>query len=256
MLRIMRIVFVGGAAWLAFHLLDPEGLGWLVPVVAIVLALLWIGYRYWRVRQHRAEDAEADRWASALLDPPLRPQAIAEIKKQRERARASDHARLSLILAELLEADGDPNGAAAVLEEVDAAQLPERMAALVAHGRAVAALSAGNAEKAEAILDKLAPCGDRTVDLRVRLMRGAALAERGEGERALELADEARRDAGPDADLKMEARVLKAIALDALGDRADAVKVMRALGDEMLEVLLVLGLPRVKKLAEAALDAE
>ena len=48
--------------------------------------------------------------------------------------------------------------------------------------------------------------------------------------------------------------MLKAVGLDALGDRDDAVTVMRGLGEEMLGVLLVLGLPRVKELADLALD--
>ena len=72
--------------------------------------------------------------------------------------------------------------------------------------------------------------------------------------RALELAEELRVEAGSDPELRIEARVLKAVALDVLGEREDAIKVMRALGEEMLGVLLVLGLPRVKKLADLALD--
>ncbi|HEY8427022.1 MAG TPA: hypothetical protein VIL20_01555, partial [Sandaracinaceae bacterium] len=122
--------------------------------------------------------------------------------------------------------------------------------------RAVAALSAGDVREASSLLDAIASCGDREIDLRVRALRGFVLAERGEAERALELAEELRIDAGSDADLRMEARVLKAVALDVAGDRADAVKVLRALGEEMLGVLLVLGLPRVRELADLALDDE
>jgi hypothetical protein len=256
MLRVMRVVFVGVAAWVAFHYLEPSGHGWLVLVAAVALVLFWIGYRYFIVIRRRRADAQSDKWASALLDPPRRKEAIDELRTRRSRARGVEHARFSLILAEMLEADGDMPGASQVLDEVDRAGLPERTLALVAHGRAVAALSAGDSEKAEVILDAVGPCGDRVVDLRVRLMRGAVAAERGDAERALEVAEQARRDAAGDDDLKMEARVLKAVALDALGDRADAVKVIRALDQEMLEVLLVLGLPRVKVLAQAAIDAD
>ena len=122
-------------------------------------------------------------------------------------------------------------------------------------GLAVASLSAGDVESASSMLDELGgPSGDRALDLRIRALRGLVLAEKGEGARALELAEEVRVEAGSDPELRIEARVLKAVALDVLGEREDAIKVMRALGEEMLGVLLVLGLPRVKKLADLALD--
>src|SRR5690606_23944928 len=119
---------------------------------------------------------------------------------------------------------------------------------MVRHARAVASLSAGDVEGAAARLDEVGRGGlDRELDLRIRALRGLVLAEKGEGTRALEIAEEVRLEAGSDADLRMEARVVKAVALDVLGEREDAIKVMRALGEEMLGVLLVLGLPRVKK---------
>lgn len=262
LLRILRVLFIAVAAFLAFKMLEPEGLGWIVLVAAAAFALAWIAMRYAAIRKRRAQDAEADRWAEALMDPPLRPSAIREIRAAIERLNptkkrdAHRHARLALVLAELLEADGEPLEALAVLRAVNDSALPERTALMVKHARAVALLSAGDVEGASAVLDELGVSGDRALDLRIRALRGLVLAEKGQGERALEIAEEVRVEAGEDADLRMEARTLKAVALDVLGERADAVRVMRALGEEMLGVLLVLGLPRVRELADAALDDE
>jgi hypothetical protein len=254
------MAFIAIAAWLAFQWLRPEGLGWIVPLVGALGAFAWIAYRYVRIRRHRAEDAQADRWAEALMDPPLRPTAIRELRERiREldgsaSRRTAHRARLALVLAELLEADGEPHEALAALEPFDVTALPERTAAMVRHARAVASLSAGDLGAAEAELDDATPSGDRGVDLRMLALRGAIAAQRRDGERALEIAEELRLEAANDPDLRTEARVLKALGLDALGDRDEAVKVMRALGEEMLGVLLVLGLPRVKALADLALD--
>ncbi|MCZ7684074.1 MAG: hypothetical protein M5U28_37005 [Sandaracinaceae bacterium] len=260
MFRILRVAFIAAAAWLAFHLLRPQGLGWTVPVAAAVAALAWIAFRMMQVRRHREEDSRADRWAEALMDPPLRPGAIRELRAELGaldgKKHAARHARLTLVLAELLEADGDPAAAREALGAVRLGALTERTRTMVQHARAVAALSAGDVEGAAELLDALAPVGERELDLRVRALRGFVLAEKGEAERALELAEELRIDAASDADLRMEARVLKAVALDVAGDRADAVKVLRALGEEMLGVLLVLGLPRVRELADLALDED
>lgn len=261
LMRILRVVFIGVAAWLAYQFLSPDGLGWIVPVVAAVAAAAWIAFRMLQLRRLRAEDAQADRWAEALMDPPLRPSAVRELRAQLDaldaKKRASRHARLTLVLAELLEADGDPKGAMEALERVQLDGLPERTKTMVRHARAVAALSAGDVGAASEMLDGLTGLsGDRDLDLRVRALRGFVLAEKGEAERALEIAEELRVDAASDADLRMEARVLKAVALDVSGDRADAVKVLRALGEEMLGVLLVLGLPRVRELADVALDED
>jgi hypothetical protein len=260
LLRFFRVAIIALAAFFAFRMLEPEGLGWVVLVVAGAAALAWIGWRMLRVRRLRQEDADADRWAEALMDPPLRPSAIRELRAaitaiDPARKHAPRHARLTLVLAELLEADGEPTEALAALSAVKDDALPERSATMVRHARAVASLSAGDVESASSMLDELGgPSGDRALDLRIRALRGLVLAEKGEGARALELAEEVRVEAGSDPELRIEARVLKAVALDVLGEREDAIKVMRALGEEMLGVLLVLGLPRVKKLADLALD--
>lgn len=260
LLRIFRVAFIAVAAFLAFRALEPEGLGWVVLVVAGAGALAWIAWRLVQARRLAREDANADRWAEALMDPPLRPSAIRELRAElarlepSRRKHAPRHARLSLVLAELLEADGEPSEALEALRTVDERALPERTLLMVRHARAVASLSAGDVESAAAMVSELHASGDRALDLRIRALRGLVIAEKGEGERALELAEEVRLEAGTDPELRMEARVLKAVALDVLGERAEAVKVMRALGEEMLGVLLMLGLPRVKELADLALD--
>lgn len=262
LLRLLRLAFIAVAAFVALRTLDPRGLGWVVPALAALAVLTWFVLRRFAARRRAREDADADRWAEALLDSPLRPSAIRELRQAIERldpARRKDapqHARLSLVLAELLEADGEPNDALAVLDAVRDGALPERTVLMVRHARAVASLSAGDIEGAAAMVQELHPIGERALDIRIRALRGFVMAEQGEGERALELAEELRLEAGADAELRMEARVLKAAALDALGDGEEAVKVMRALGEEMLGVLLVLGLPRVKALADRALDEE
>lgn len=259
-MRGLRLVFVGLAAWIAFEWLQPRGLGWVTLLVAGLLVAAWIGFRAARVRRRRAEEAQADRWAEALMFPPKRPAALRELTGElatldpRTPKHAHRHARLSLIAAELLEADGEPAKALEILERVAEDALSERMAAVVRHARAVSWLSAGEPAKARQVLDELpGPSGDRAVDLRIRMARGLIAAEEGDSQEALEVARLARDEAGADEDLKLEARLLHAVALDVGGQHADALKLMRAIGDDMLEVLVVLGLPRVRRLAEATL---
>lgn len=260
LLRLLRLLMVALAAWLAFRWLEPQGLGWVVPVVAAVGVALWIGLRAVLVRRARARDAQADRWAEALLVPDQRPAAVRELQAERARVdpernpkHAEAHARLTLVLAELLEAEGRPEAALDALAEVALAGLSDALRAVVLHARAISHLSAGDPEAAAASLDAIGgPCGSREVDLRVRLARGLVHVERGERERALTVADEVRQESGEDRHLLLEARVLKAVAL-ADTDREAALKAMAAIDDEMLEVLVVLGLPRVRALADEAL---
>lgn len=260
-LRGLRVVLVALAAWLAFQWLEPKGLGWVVLVAAGLFVAMWIGYRAALARRRRAEEAQADRWAEALMFPPERPQAVRELEAEiaaldpSAPKQAHRHARLTLVLAELLEADGEPLKALEALDRVDEDAVGERMTAVLGHARAVSWLSAGEPAKARQALDELpGPCGDRAVDLRVRMTRGLIAAEEGDAGEALEIARLARDEAGDDADLRLEARLLKAVALDAAGDREDARKVLHAVEDDMLEVLTRLGLPRVRRLSAEVLE--
>lgn len=254
--RVLRIAVVAGAAWLGYRWLAPMGLGWVVLAVAGVAAGGWLVLRLLRVRRDRALDARADRWAEALMSPPARPAAVREIREARTAAasKPAEHARLTLVLAELLEADGDAKGAVEVLEEVGTSRLAPPLRAVIRHARAVAHLSAGDPEAARAALDEDAePSGDKGMELRLRMMRGLIDAETGNAAAAKKAAAEAREEALDDEDLRMEARVLEAVAFDAAGQRDKALERMHRLGDDMLEVLVVLGLPRVRGLATEAL---
>lgn len=254
--RVLRIAVVAGGALLGYRWLEPMGLGWVVLAVAGVAAVAWVGYRLWLVRRERAREAQADRWAEALMSPPMRPAVITELRAERARAsQPAERARLSLVLAEVLEADGDAADAVAVLEEVSTDGLTPMLAAVVRHARAVAHVSAGDPEAAIAALDAAAvTTGDASMELRLRMMRGLAEAERGNPAEAKRIAAEAREEA-LDEELRLEARVLEAVALDAAGQRAEALTRMHRIGDDMLEVLLLLGLPRVRELAGLALEA-
>ena len=94
------------------------------------------------------------------------------------------------------------------------------------------------------------------MELRLRMMRGLIDAETGNAAAAKKAASEAREEALDDEDLRVEARVLEAVAFDAAGQRTQAIERMNRLGDEMLEILAVLGLPRVRELATEALASD
>ena len=261
LLRMLRLLTVAAAAYLGFRWLEPQGLGWVVFLVAGLGVAAWIGFRAVRIRRARAEDAQADRWAEALLVPEKRPEAMREIEAERALRQpenpkhAEDHARLTLVLAELLEAEGETDRALEALSEVALARLPDALRGATLHARAIAHLSAGDPDGAADALDAIGGAtGVRDVDLRVRLARGLVHVERGEPEEALIVADEVRQESDGDRHLELEARVLKAVAL-AETDREAALKAMAAIDDEMLEVLVVLGLPRVRALADDALGA-
>ncbi|MCA9580632.1 MAG: hypothetical protein KC416_02485, partial [Myxococcales bacterium] len=121
--------------------------------------------------------------------------------------------------------------------------------AALAHARALLCL---RRDEGEAALLELSEqrTGDEDLDLRLELLRGAALVQTGDAEGGLATATRVRRRAGARAELVVEARVLRAMALDAVGDRAEALEVVRSLGKPMLRVLLGMGLPRAKALAQ------
>lgn len=259
MLPILRVSLLAVGAYFAFRLLEPRGYGWTVGVFLGGLALLF-GALVWRRRSRiKADEARSDAWADAMMNPDKRGAVVAslraEIALQDPVKDADAHARLSLMCAELLEADGDASRARAVLDATQPSELEPDFAGVIRHARAVAALSDGDLDAADAALDGIGgPVGDRTVDLRVRILRGALAAERGDAGQALQIAQDAMDEAGSDTDLKAEARVLKAIAEDAGGDAEAALATLRRLGDDMLEVLKQLGLPRARALAAKTLE--
>ena len=255
--RILRVLLIAAVAWLAFHWLEPEGLGWVVLAAAAAVMVGWIGLRALRIRRARARDDQADAWALALMHPPERPAAIRELTDERSATKdPAERARLTLVLAELLEANGDPRAALEALGELSDAELPPRLAAMVRHARAVALLSDGDPSAAQAALDSdPRSSGDPAIELRIRLMQGLIAAESGRGAEALAIARRSRDEALDDPDLTTEARVLEAVALRALGRTKHAIRVMLRLDDEMLDVLVLLGLPGVRALAADAIEA-
>lgn len=251
-LRLFRVVAIGLAAWVAYHYLAPRGLAWVVWAGVGTLALGWIAWRTVTIVRARARARQEERWADALVDAPRRPAAIRDLRAALASERhPSERVHLTLVLAELLEADGEPAAALEALDALDLAAQPERARAVVRHACAVAALSAGDLERAERALAP-GPIGERTLDTKIELLRAVLAIERGDAERALAIAERERK--AQDDELQIEAKVVRALAVDALGDHEDALKILRGLGDDMLAVLALLGLPRVRRLAAEARD--
>jgi hypothetical protein len=257
--RGLRLIAVTLVAMLAYRFLEPRGQGFWVLIALVVIGLGWVALRARVLRRRRLEDAREDRWAEALLDASKRPAMREELRRDREaldtRHKPHAHARLSLLLAELLDADGERSEARRVLAGVDRNRLGGPMLATVLHARASLCVAEGDADAAEALLATLPEELDEVMEARIEVLRGGIALERGDAEAALEIAADVR-DRTRDRDVRVETQLLKATALDALEDREDALRVMRALDGDTLTALAALGFPRVKPLAEAALAAE
>lgn len=254
-LTIFRLGLVAVVAYIAFQALAPSRLGYLVPLVGLLGAGVWLAFEVRRRQRRRAAEREEERWAEALMDPALRAEVRREVAAERARLDRGRHAlrraRLAIVEADLLDAAGDAAGARRVLADVELRRLPPHLAAVIGHNRVLAALSEGDVEGADAALRSARRAA--SMSHRFELLEGLIAVERGRGEDALEIAARVR-DLAEDPDVRVEARVLKAVALDALDDRADALRVFGALDRDTREVLAVLGLPRVRTLAEASLD--
>ena len=258
-IRIFRLLILAVIAAASYVLLEPHGHGWLVLPVAVVITLVASGYRYVRLRGSGGPTRE-ERWQATVLDGARRPLAIREVRAAIEavepanREGRAERARLSVILAELLDAEGDVDGAESVLAALDLDVLDPLHAALVRHAWAVVRLRGGDAAGARQILEARLPrSGDPYLDMRLELLEATARVELGEADRALEVATSVRQRAGKDGDLALEARVVRAAALDGIGQRSDAIEVMRSLSREVLESLSELGQPRIQRLAAEAL---
>ncbi len=256
--RLVRFVVFGGGAFGLYLLLEPWGVGWLVLPIAALAILLWYAVGSVRRRWAVLSEANEDRWSAALLDPDGRPAAIAEVRAARAKLadkpkRRSEHARLGILLAELLDVAGDREAALQTLGRLDHARLTIEDRALVSHAEAVIHLRAGDMDAAKTALSRLPTFNDKDMDLRRDLLQGAVAVETGGADRGLELANRVRRLAGTDEALVIEARVLRAAALDGGGAREEALEILSSLDRDVLEMLLILGQPRVKRLAGDAL---
>jgi hypothetical protein len=257
-LSILRIVLVGVGAYAAYLLLDPWGLGWLVlPVAMLVLVVLYF-VRWVRSRRFAREIAREEAWGRTMVDGAARPAAIAEVRREVAATKTvADKVRLTVLLSDLVDAEGNRKEAESLLSDLDLRTLPPIEGAVVRHALATLHFRGGNADGARAILTPRAPrCGDADLDRRLELLDAMADMELGEADRALDTAIRIRRAAGADEALALEARIVRAAALDARGERADAVAALIALGPHVVEALTTLGGPRIVGLAQEAQEAQ
>lgn len=260
----MALLAYLAAAWFHTHGQSQLGIG--IGVAGVALALLLLGYGGWRVLTARRRA----RWELAIYRKELRPAVIAELERARgkllpitHRTR-SEHTRLSVLLGELLDAQGEHGRATAVVDALSLSGLTPLEQGLVRHTRAVLHLRASDAQGAlsalggsraepSASLSAREPSGDRELDERLALLEAYARVELGDpafglaaAKRLLD-ADEAHES------VLAEARVVWAAALDADGKRDEAIATLKLLGRETLEPLAELGQPRARALAKDAL---
>lgn len=260
-MRMLRIVLVGVGAYAAYLVLEPYGLGWLVLPGALAIIVGLFTFRWVRVRRLREEIAREEAWALSVMDGAKRPAAIDAVRDAVADAvgkgAVDDQVRLTVLLSDLIDAEGRRDEADALLGSLDMRTLPPIEGGVVRHARATLRLREGDAEGARAVLKPRAPrTGDEDLDLRLELLDAAADLELGEAEGALEVAVRIRRAAGADETLALEARIIRASALDALGDRVEALEALGALGTDVVEALMSLGGPRLRGLAEEAQEAQ
>jgi len=260
MLRILRIGGMAllaylGAAWFHSHGQSKLGIG--LGVGGVALALILLGY--WGLRVFTARRQAG--WELAIYRSQLRPRAIRELTRARQRLlplthrTRSEYTRQSVLLSELLDAEGQYAQAAEIVDALELSGLSALEAALVRHSRAVIHLRASDARGAQAALAAREASGDRELDQRLALLEAYARIELGDPDFGLAAAQRLIQADDAHESVLAEARVVWAAALDAQGKRADAIAVLKVLGREALEPLAELGQPRAQLLARAALEA-
>jgi hypothetical protein len=257
--RLLRATFMAILAWILFQVLHHYHREWLfVPIVGGLFAF-WVGEQAWRLWLRKKKEADLDRWERAILVAAERPRAIAEVRRALDRSRRfgprlrQEQAHLSVLLADLLDASGRAEEAVRVLARVDLDALKPSQAVVVRHAKVVAYLSAGLLDDAEAVLATRAhESGVPDMDARLDLLGGLLAIERGRPEDAMATADQVETRLPHDPAIRAEALVLRAVALDARGDRAGAMALLRALEPDTLEYLEVVGPRRVRPLAALA----
>jgi len=255
-LRIVRIVLVGAGAYAGYLLLEPYGLGWLVLPIAIALILGLFLRRWLQVKRLSREIAREEAWAQGVVDGLRRPTAVAEVRAAVAEAETpADRVRLTVLLSDLVDAEGERDEAERLLADLDYKILPPVEGAVVRHALATLHFREGDAAAARSVLEPRVPrCGDADLDRRLELLDATADVELGEADRALETATRIRRAAGADEALALEARIVRAAALDARGDHDEAVSALSALGPEIIEALASLGGPRIRAHTNEATD--
>jgi hypothetical protein len=236
-----------------------RGLPWLGWTVAAGLLSVLLGVSLVQ-RLRRAHAGRETRWETALYAPDERPRAIQQLRRALRRLEPvkprtrSEHTRLSLLLADLLDASGACAEASAVVASIPLSTLTPLEAGLVRHTHAVTRLRAADADGALAVLDGREASGDVELDQRLSLLETYARLELGDPARALSFASELEGTRGIDDSVALEARVVRAAALDALGRREEALVALAALGRDSLVPLADLGQPRVRTLAKVVLE--
>ncbi len=258
-IRIFRIFAIALLAYVAIAWAYQSGRLWLGYTIAVAILSAWLGFSLLRIGKTARARREA-RWEEAIFDGLKRTRVIHEVQRAikkltpvRQRSRV-EHAKLSILLAELLDAQGDYPEAMAAVDSLALDALPPLEAGLVRHTRAVTHLRGGDAPGALRALAARALSGDRELDQRLTLLEAYAQIEAGQIEQGLHTADEIARQQGIDASVVTEARVVRAAALDALGRREEALVMLAALGRDALAPLSELGHPRVRSLAQTVLD--
>lgn len=257
-LRLSRILVVALVASLVFAWARSRGfdrVGWAVAMgaFALLLALSLLGsIRSARRRRER-------RWEAALSSAKRRPAAIRELRRMLARVAPSgrlqgERTRLSILLAELLDAEGQYGEASEVVDAIALDDLTPLEAGVVRHTRAVTHLRGAEPNEALHALAGRTPSGDVELDQRLGLLETYARLELGEAHAALSTAVALEKSGDVDESVALEARVVRAAALDALGRKEEALVTLAALGRESLMPLAELGQPRVRALARQVLD--
>lgn len=256
---VLRIVFVGVIAWLLYHALAHFGYGWAMIPIAGVAVLLWAAESWRMGKQRKEREAAWDRWEAAVLDDEARPQAVQEVREELRKAYRLgprlkvDQAHLSVILAELLDASGRAEEACEVLARVKVDELDDARRAVVRHAKAVAQISAGRFEEAEATVRAHRPPTEPDVDARMDLLARMLRLERGEAKEALEGLDGVLAKVPDDeTGLGDDVLVVRAACLAALERKDEALAELRKLDKPVLVSLAKLGAPRVRELAKEA----
>ncbi|MFT3926021.1 MAG: hypothetical protein QM778_25990 [Myxococcales bacterium] len=258
-LRFMRVIAVALLAYLALAGANAMGLPWLGYGVA---GALFVGYGLLTVFESKKRSAflREARWEQAIYDGKGRARAISEVSAARKKLDPSraktraEFARLSVLLAELLDAEGDWGAARETIDAVPLDGLSALEAGLVRHTRAVVHLRAGDPVAALGALESRKDTGDVELDQRLELLEAYAQVENGDARPALLRAEAiAQRDSIDDS-VRTEARVVRAAALDVLQRREEALVVLAALGRDSLVPLSQLGQPRVRALAKQILE--
>ena len=253
------MALVATLSWLAYYVLDHWGISWVLWVVLGLGVTAFLVEKVLQRSRRRKREADWDRWEQAIGDEVARPAAMTEIRERLKTVRRLgartrlEQAHLSVMLAELHDAAGAPAEGAKVLSQLPVDELEPAQAAVVRHAKVVCYLSAGDIESAELTLsvrDEKTSASD--VDARLDLLGLMVAIEKGDAARALREAPAAARKAG-DEEVELEARVVEAAALDALGRRAEALSKLDGVDAPTLAGLARLGAPRVRPLALEAL---